>query len=160
TGTPGAGQCLYFNPFGSALTGTGTANSPELLDYLLHFYEIDATSELLTIGGFVSREIGDLRGGPAAVVLGVQHRSEELEHDYYAVTHRKNCIFLDGIPDYREDRNIHAFFAEIAQPITETVNLQLAARHEDYGDIDSTDPKVTVLWQPSDDLSFRGSIGT
>src|SRR5690606_34626301 len=50
--------------------------------------------------------------------------------------------------------------AELALPITETVNLQLAARHEDYGDIDSTDPKVTVLWQPSDDLSFRGSIGT
>src|SRR5690606_28387238 len=31
---------------------------------------------------------------------------------------------------------------------------------EDCGDIDPTDPKVPVLWQPTESLSFRGSIGT
>lgn len=160
TGTPGVGSCLYFNPFGSALTGTGTPNSPELIDHLLGFYGIDATSELLTVGGFVSRELGDLAGGPAALVVGVQHRAEQLKHDYDEDANRNNFIFLVGNPDFEEDRNINALFAELALPISETVNLQLAARHEDYGDIDSTDPKVTVLWQPSDAIAFRGSIGT
>src|SRR5690606_33511173 len=160
TGTPGVAPCLYFNPCGSALTGAGTPNPPELLDDLLGFYEIDATSELLTVGGFVSRELGELRGGPAALVVGVQHRAEELKHDYNEDANRNNFIFLVGNPDFEDVRNINSLFAELALPITETVNLQLAARHEDYGDIDSTDPKVTVLWQPSDALAFRGSIGT
>ena len=160
TGTAGVAPCLYFNPFGSALTGTGTPNPPELINHLLGFYEIDATSDLLTVGGFVSRELGELRGGQAALVVGVQHRAEELRHDYNDDANRNNFIFLVGNPDFREDRNINSLFAELALPITETVNLQLAARHEDYGDIDSTDPKITVLWQPSDALSLRGSIGT
>src|SRR5690606_24545516 len=76
TGTPGVAPCLYFNPFGSAITGTGSPNPPELINHLLGFYEIDATSDLLTVGGFVTRELGELRGGPAALVVGVQHRAE------------------------------------------------------------------------------------
>ncbi len=159
-GTAGVAPCHYFNPFGSALTGTGTPNTPELLDHLVGFYEIDATSELLTVGGFVTRELGMLPGGSAALVVGAQHRAEELDHDYNDDANRDNFIFLVGNPDFSEHRNINALFAELALPIAETVNLQLAVRHEDYGDIDSTDPKLTVLWQPSDGLSLRGSIGT
>src|SRR5690606_22344883 len=42
TGTPGVGPCRYFNPFGSALTGAGTPNPPELIDYLIGFEAFDA----------------------------------------------------------------------------------------------------------------------
>jgi iron complex outermembrane recepter protein len=160
TGTPGSGPCRYFNPFGSALTGTGTPNSPELLDHLLDFMRIDARSELFTIEGVASRQLGELRGGPAALAIGVQHRAEEIEYDYDENANRDNFIFLVGNPDFRNDRTVNAFFAELALPVSETVNLQLAARHEDYGDIDSTDPKATVLWRPTDALSIRGSVGT
>ncbi|HEU4616606.1 MAG TPA: TonB-dependent receptor, partial [Gammaproteobacteria bacterium] len=55
---------------------------------------------------------------------------------------------------------IGAVFAELALPLSDTLTLQVAARHEDYGDIDSTDPKVTMLWRPSDTLSVRASVGT
>src|SRR5690606_37608088 len=51
TGVPGAGSCLYFNPFGSALTGTGTPNPPALLNDMLAFMSFDARSELLTVEG-------------------------------------------------------------------------------------------------------------
>src|SRR5690606_32511988 len=73
-GTPGVAPCLYFNPFGSALTGAGSPNPPELIDHLLGFMQIDARSELFTIDAFASREIGELGGGPAAIVVGAQHR--------------------------------------------------------------------------------------
>ena len=36
-GTPGVAPCAYFNPFGSALTGTGTRNSSALFDYLVGY---------------------------------------------------------------------------------------------------------------------------
>ena len=32
TGTPGVAPCAYFNPFGTSLTGTGTQNSPDLMN--------------------------------------------------------------------------------------------------------------------------------
>ena len=38
--------------------------------------------------------------------------------------------------------------------------MQLAARYEDYADVDSTDPKLTVLWRPTDAVSLRASFGT
>ncbi|MFS8609559.1 MAG: TonB-dependent receptor, partial [Gammaproteobacteria bacterium] len=159
-GAPGVAPCLYFNPFGSALTGTGTPNPPELINHLLGFMQIDARSELLTIDGYASRELGELAGGPIAIVVGAQHRTEEIEYDYDPNANADNFIFLVGNPDFSNDRNVNAVFAELALPLTATLNLQAAVRHDDHGDIDSTDPKVTALWQPSDRLALRGSIGT
>ncbi|MBN1240006.1 MAG: TonB-dependent receptor, partial [Gammaproteobacteria bacterium] len=160
TGTPGAGDCLYFNPFGTALTGSGTQNPPELLNDMLGFMSFDARAELLTIEGFVSRQLGELPGGTAAIAIGAQHRGEEIEYDYDENANRDNFLFLIGNPDFRNDRNVNAVFAELALPLTETVNLQLAGRFEDYGDVDSTDPKATLLWRPTDALSVRASVGT
>jgi outer membrane receptor protein involved in Fe transport len=52
-------------------------------------------------------------------------------------------------------------FIELALPFTERLNLQLAGRYESYGDgVDSTDPKATLLWRPTLDLSVRASVGT
>jgi len=52
-------------------------------------------------------------------------------------------------------------FTEFALPVSDTVDVQLAARYEDYGQgVDSTDPKISVLWRPTDDVSVRGSVGT
>src|SRR5690606_3921835 len=159
-GTPGVAPCLYFNPFGSALTGAGATNPPALMEHLLGFMRIDARSELLTIDGYASREIGELAGGPVAIVVGAQHRTEAIEYADDPDANAHNLILLVGNPDFSNDRDVNAVFAELALPLAATLNLQVAVRHEDYGGIGSTDPKVTALWQPSDRLALRGSIGT
>jgi outer membrane receptor protein involved in Fe transport len=52
-------------------------------------------------------------------------------------------------------------FAEFALPVSDTLELQLAARYEDYGGgVNSTDPKLAFLWRPTDTVSLRGSYGT
>jgi iron complex outermembrane receptor protein len=161
TGTPGAGACVYFNPFGSALTGTGTRNSPELFDWLIGFEQFDATSKLVSLEGVVSRELGALGGGPAGIAVGAQYRGDELSYDYDENANRDNFLFLIGNPDFGDDRDIDAVFVELALPFTETLDLQLAARYENYGNgVDSTDPKASLLWRPSPSFSLRTSIGT
>ena len=65
--TPGVGACHYLNPFGSALTGTGTINPPELIDYIQGPYEIEAATGLTTLDGVVTGEIGQLPGGARPV---------------------------------------------------------------------------------------------
>ena len=161
TGTRGVAPCVYFNPFGSSLTGTGTRNSPELLNYLVGFESFDAHSELVSLEGFVSRELGELGGGPVGMAVGAQYRGDELSYDYDENANRDNFLFLVGNPDFGDDRDIDALFVEFALPFSETLNLQLAGRYEDYGDgVDSADPKASLLWRPSLKFSLRSSVGT
>jgi outer membrane receptor protein involved in Fe transport len=161
TGTPGTGSCVYFNPFGSALTGTGTPNSPELFDWLIGFEQFDAHSELVSLEGVVSRELRELGGGPAGIAVGAQYRGDELSYDYDENANRDNYLFLIGNPDFGDERDIGAVFVELALPFTEALSLQLAGRYEDYGDgVDSTDPKASLLWRPSPGFSLRTSMGT
>jgi iron complex outermembrane receptor protein len=161
TGTRGVAPCVYFNPFGSALTGTGTRNSPELLSHLIGFESFDAHSELTSLEAFTSREIGELGGGFAGLAFGVQYRGDELTYDYDDNANRDNFLFLVGNPDFGDDRDVEAVFVELALPFTESLNLQLAGRYESYGDgVDSTDPKATLLWRPSLAVSLRASVGT
>ncbi|HSG66062.1 MAG TPA: TonB-dependent receptor [Gammaproteobacteria bacterium] len=161
TGTPGVGDCAYFNPFGSALTGTGTVNSPALFDDLIAFLSFDAESELTTLDGLVTGELGELAGNPIGIAIGAQLRDASLSYDYNENANRDNFLFLVGNPDFADDRDVSALFAELALPFSETVDVQLAARYEDYGDgVDSTDPKASILWRPTDDFSLRASVGT
>ncbi len=101
TGTRGVGPCVYFNPFGSALTGTGTRNSAALLNYLVGFLSFDAHSELTSLDGHVTRELGELGGGFAGLAVGAQYRGDELSYDYDADANRDNYLFLVGQPRLR-----------------------------------------------------------
>lgn len=161
TGVPGTGPCGYFNPFGSALTGTGTANPRALFDDIIGDFSYEATSELMTLEGVVSGELGELAGGAVGIALGVQLRAHEIAYDYDENANNDNFLFFSGTPDFEGDRDISAAFVELALPVTSTLDLQLAARLEDYGNgVASTDPKVSLLWRPSTEFSLRGSYGT
>jgi outer membrane receptor protein involved in Fe transport len=161
TGTPGVAPCVYFNPFGSSLTGTGTPNSPELMSYLLGFESFDADAELTSLESVASRELGEMGGGPAGIAIGAQYRGDALSYDYDENANRDNFLFLVGNPDFGDERDIRALFVELALPFSETLSLQVASRYEDYGGgVDSTDPKLSLLWRPSEKLSLRSSVGT
>ncbi len=161
TSSPGVAPCVYFNPFGSSLTGTGTPNSRELLSHLVGFESFDAKSKLSSLEAFTSRELGALGGGFAGLAFGAQYRGDELTYDYDENANRDNFLFLTGNPDFGDDRDVKAIFVELALPFTEALHLQLAGRYESYGNgVDSTDPKATLLWRPSLDFSLRASAGT
>ena len=160
-GTPGVGNCHYFNPFGSALTGTGTPNPPQLIDYLQGPYDIDATTRLTTLDGVVTGDIGELPGGPVGLAVGVQVRDETSDSDYSEIANRDGFMFVVGNPDFASSRRVTAAFVEWLLPVSDALELQLAARTEDYGGgVDSTDPKLTALWRPTDAFALRASVGT
>jgi iron complex outermembrane recepter protein len=161
TGVPGAGSCLYFNPFGSALTGTGTVNPPALYDHLLGKQNIHARTDLATIGAVAAGDIGELSGRAIGLAVGVQYRAEEITYNYDEQTNLENFMFLVGNPDFADDRSVNALFVEFALPLADSIDLQVAARREDYRrGVSSTDPKATLLWRPTGDFSLRASLGT
>ncbi|MFQ3207637.1 MAG: iron complex outermembrane receptor protein [Glaciecola sp.] len=58
-------------------------------------------------------------------------------------------------------RDSKSLSAEVSVPVLENLELQFAVRYEDYSDFGTTtDPKISFLWAPLDNLSFRGSYGT
>ena len=161
TGAPGVGDCRYFNPFGSSLTGTGTVNTPKLIDYIQGPYTIDANTRLTTFDGVVTGNFGALPGGPAGIAVGAQIREEETRSDYSELANRDAFMFVVGNPDFASSRDVKAAFVELLLPLSGQLDLQLAARTEDYGGgVDSTDPKLSALWRPTDSFALRASVGT
>ncbi|MGI9258804.1 MAG: TonB-dependent receptor plug domain-containing protein [Gammaproteobacteria bacterium] len=161
SGAPGVGPCDYFNPFGSALTGSGTQNSNALFDDIIGDFRFDATSELKTVDAVVVGQVGELSGGPVGLAIGAQIRDDKLAYDYDENSNSDNFLFFAGTPDFGGSRDVSSVFAELALPVSDTLELQLAARFEDYGGgVDSTDPKISFLYRPTEQLSLRGSFGT
>jgi iron complex outermembrane recepter protein len=71
-------------------------------------------------------------------------------------------VFIGNINPNSTERNIYAAFAELSLPITDTLNVQLAARYEDYGKLggDTFNPKASARWQATDWFALRGSVGS
>ena len=80
-----------------------------------------------------------------------------------------NCIaqtavaaFLAASDEEQTERTVYSFFGELAIPLTEDVDIQVALRFEDYGGNvgASLDPKLAVNWRISQEWSLRGSAST
>ena len=75
---------------------------------------------------------------------------------------QRNLDFVFGADDWRGALTTIAYFTEIGIPILDNLQVNIAVRYEDFDEIgeSTTDPKVTVLWQPTDEISLRASGGS
>ena len=160
TGTPGQGSCEYFNPFASSYTTA--PNSQYVVNSFTGKQVIDSQSDLEVLEGFTSFDVFEMDGGFAALALGLQYREEKLSQDYDELSNQDSFTFVIGNPDFEGSLDVWAAFGELALPVTDEFDIQVAVRYEDYGgQIGSTvDPKVAFSWRASDVLSLRGSLST
>ncbi|MEL0048700.1 MAG: TonB-dependent receptor, partial [Gammaproteobacteria bacterium] len=162
----GAGNCYYFNPFGNATVATDGSlqddltlvNPPELYEYLLgrvtsqSHYEQDVIDAVLT--GTILDEIG--------LAVGFQQRKDFGRVLYDATMNSGNLDFVYGATDWNGTLTTTALFTEIAIPVGDDIDVNVAVRYEDFDEIgqDTTDPKVTVLWRATDTITARASGGS
>ncbi|MBT0586641.1 TonB-dependent receptor [Alteromonas oceanisediminis] len=160
TGTPGVGACEYFNPF--ATSYTVLPNSQYVIDSFTGRQRIDSQTDLQVVEGFASIDAFDMDGGTAGVAFGLQYREEKLSQDYDELSNQDSFTFVIGNPDFEGKLDVWAAFAEMALPVNDTLDIQLALRYEDYGGSvgDTIDPKVAFSWRATDDFSLRGSWST
>ncbi|MFN4024303.1 MAG: TonB-dependent receptor plug domain-containing protein [Hyphomonas sp.] len=160
-----------------------TANSLEVLDFILEDTFTEQEMTLTVFEAVLDGQLGfELGGGNVGWAFGGQFRQEEFDRQYNDIanlnvtpcvatvtTGTTTCAqpvgalgFLAGSRPLNASRDVHAVFAELSIPLTETFNAQLAARYEDYGSgVGSTfDPKLSVRWQVADPLALRASVGT
>ena len=178
----GQGDCMFFNPFGSAnkaspgdtvidpLTGlpVPVANSPEVINDFLALSRQSLTSRLWTVDLVLSGDLGDslaLPGGPIGVALGGQFRHEGFALDADENLNSGNFLFLSGagtrVGDFSDSRDTWAGFVEVSFPIASWWDITAAGRFENTQNITSTlDPKFSSAMQVMDGLQIRSSYST
>jgi iron complex outermembrane recepter protein len=167
------------NPgFNSALS-----NNPDLIRWFFPQLATKQAARLFVVDAVLNGTTGiELAGGAVQWAAGVQFRNDVFESRYNNFSDRdvtpcidtivfgdSTCpgragafLFLANSSSADLDQQVYAAFAEVSVPFTEAIQLQLAARYEDYqGEVGSTfNPKAQLRWQVTEWLAFRGGAGT
>ncbi|WP_291835736.1 TonB-dependent siderophore receptor [Brevundimonas sp.] len=160
TGTPGAGPCRYFNPFGSAYLRTGSANDPTLVAGLIGSTGLRGAATLTTVDAQTSGRALNWTGGGADLAFGVQYRRSGLRHDWSDLVNAGELLTAGYSPDFDGDQEVFSAFAEARIRLGDAIEAQLAARQEVYdGGESALSPRVAVRWDVADALTLRASWG-
>ncbi|MCZ6854488.1 MAG: TonB-dependent receptor, partial [Gammaproteobacteria bacterium] len=166
-----AGQCYFFNPFGSGVfdragqlgqTNLELVNPPELYNWLLGKASSDVEYKQRVIDIVASGELFDLGDETVGLAVGFQQRRDKGETFLDSSLTSDNLDFVFGARPWSGKLTTTAYFAEVRVPFGSRFEVNVAVRYEDFDEIgeDTTDPKVTMMWQPIDSLSLRATWGT
>ena len=151
---------LWYNPFGGQ-----TEQVDGVLDLLETQAERRGQSRLYALDGFVSGTVLDLPAGPVKAAFGGEFRRETLSDvpSGLAVATPANPDPILGFSSTSANaaRNNWALFGELAVPVTEGLDLQLAGRYDEFqGFGGKFNPKIAGRWQPVEWLAVRGNFST
>ncbi|MFZ9967299.1 MAG: TonB-dependent receptor domain-containing protein [Steroidobacteraceae bacterium] len=156
-----------YNPF------SGGVNS-NIERALVDVYRLSET-ELTMFDARLSRgDLWSLPGGNTAMVVGLETRRESFKDDrdprldgtiQFTTRNGETYPFISDVmnssptPDSSGSRRTNSLYAELSLPVLPTLDIQLAARYEDFSDINdsATVGKVAFGWRPLDQLLLRGS---
>ena len=111
----------------------------------------------------ISNTVYDLPAGAVAVAFGIDGRHESLEQMNSDFVVSGDVLGGAGaIPSIAPAyRTVWSMFGEMNVPIVKTLEANVAVRYDHYSDFGgTTNPKVTLRWQPTKKLLFRGTYGT
>ncbi len=150
------------NPFGpSSQAGRDLINSIKVNDEARKSKGISTA-----IDGKVSKSLMALEGGDLAIAVGGEVRRERTTFTPSALLLSNNIAGDRGtgsaeLRPTSDERDVWSVFTEVNAPLTKTVELQFAVRHDDYSQVGSTtNPKVGIRWQPAPSVLLRASANT
>ena len=137
-----------------------SSNSQESLDFIETTTSRIGKSTSKSFDGKISGSVMEMEHGDLGLAVGFEYREESIA-DNPDDQFLRGEVFGTEATQANGSRDNTSIFAEIAIPVLDNLEVQVAVRHEDYSDFGTTtDPKVAFIWQASDSLSLRGSYGT
>ncbi|MFT4939723.1 MAG: iron complex outermembrane receptor protein [Paraglaciecola sp.] len=137
-----------------------STNSQESLDFIETTTTRIGKSTSKTLDAVVSGPVIELAGGEVMLAVGAEYREESIS-DNPDDQFLRGDVFGTEATQANGTRDSKSLFAELAIPVMDELELQVAVRYEDYSDFGTTtDPKLAFLWTPMDNFSVRGSYGT
>lgn len=167
----GAGNCYFFNPFGNSVFGRDgdvnqsnleLANPLELYEWLVGRASSDTEYKQSVLDLVAAGDLFETNSGPVGLAIGFQRRVDRGESIVDSALTSDNLDFVFGADDWKGTLTTTAYFAEIGIPLGELIDVNIAARYEDFDEIgeDTVDPKISMIFRPTDDLSIRASAGS
>jgi len=170
SGNAGTGDCFYYNPFassrfkpdGSPQDDISLINPDVLLQWMageiISIYEY----RQVVYDGVITGDVMEMGSGTLQMAIGFQRREDEAFLDGDKTSNDNDFKFILGFQDWEGKLTTNAVFVEFAVPVLDNLDVQLAARYEDFDEIgeSTADPKITALWRPTDSLALRASAGT
>ncbi len=149
------------NPFGDQTAAGSALLTSAALDGTLQ----SATGKTTGFDVHASREFGDWFGAgrKSALAIGGEGRREQFTQAANTVYAEKVVSSTGLDPELLNEgkRNVYAAYAELNVPILSTLDLTAALRYDKYSDFgSSTNPKVSLRWQPSKTVLVRSSFST
>jgi iron complex outermembrane receptor protein len=160
--------CYAWNPFGNAAVaapGSPEDNRADVQDWFIGDSQADQDAESSTVDVLLRGETGlVLPGGPVAFAVGAQSLifDEDVrfpgDNGVDGVPRTPPFVFLGFNSPKQYDVTSHrkSVFGELAVPLLENLDIQLAVRREDYEINAQTAPRVAFAWKPLDWITVRG----
>ena len=189
SGNNGTGNCYYYNPFQTSnydpVTGarwntsdqSAWAANPdmtvaqaalmyqnpvELYEWMQGEIAAQSDARQAVFDAVLAGDVMEMAAGNLGLAVGVQIRKDELETDIDTNSNNNNFKFIYGAQDWSNELSASSVFAEVFVPLTDRLELTIAGRYEDFDELgtNSFDPKATLIFMATDDLTMRASVGT
>ncbi|WP_116644865.1 TonB-dependent receptor [Salinivibrio sp. HTSP] len=131
----------------------------EAADVLSATTSRDTEMEMHQFTGGLQFDVAEIGGINVPLYLGSEFTSYEYSDTYDSQSEAGNIIGSAG-NSAAGDRETFALFAESVLYLTDDLEMNLAARYDDYSDFGSEiSPKISFRYQPQDNLMFRAGAG-
>lgn len=144
------GSYNLFDPFG---------NSAEVLKGFTATIGRDGKYDVEELYANATLDLFEMGGGTSVLAFGAEYREEDYADIYDSLSEAGVVAGSSGNSSAGQ-RDVYAAYAEWLFPVLESFDFTLAARYDRYSDYGSDiSPKVSVRWQPLENLTFRASAG-
>jgi iron complex outermembrane receptor protein len=125
-----------------------------------HTISRDIETEFTRVGGSLGFDAGELPAGPIGWAVGFEYNDQEFRDIYDPAQEAQDVIGAAGNSSSGERSN-YAVFGEALLPLTDTLELSVAARYDDYDDSagSETTPFLALRYRPNESWLFRASWG-
>jgi iron complex outermembrane recepter protein len=122
----------------------------------------ESKTSLAGVDGHASREVYNLPAGPITFAFGGDFRKEKYSFAASAAAQSGDLSGYGGnFLGVSAQRNTEAAFMEVNVPIVKGLEMDAAYRYDNYeGVANTTNPKVSLRWQPVKEFLLRSSWGT
>ncbi len=148
------------NPFGetadkAALAEAMDSNYNDLFNVI--------TQSVKGVDAKASRELFKLPAGPVGLALGAEHRKESLAIEP-SNANRLGLVSgfggVGGVATFGK-RDVDSAYAEMNVPLLKGLEVDAAVRYDRYQNVgNTTNPKLSLRWQPIDQFLIRASTGS
>ena len=146
------------NPFGSQTPDV--QSQLDAIQFREETFKGESTGYLFE--GKATGDLFKLPAGSLQAAAGFQIGKQELTQRFNPALQAGDVTGFGGNNlDIDADRDYWAAFVEVNVPIVKNLEANLAVRYDDYSDFGSTtNPKVSLRWNPVRQVLLRGSWGT